>query len=74
MTFFRAMSTELSSKEAILAHFYETLKVKTHSPRSAKTLAHLSAISCFVHLDSGDILLQVGTLCPVHRAPTHPQG
>ncbi|MCB9893750.1 MAG: DNA-directed RNA polymerase subunit beta [Planctomycetes bacterium] len=62
MTFFRAMSPDLSTSEAIIRQFYETTKVKTNSSRAVKSLANRYAVGDVVDTDSGEILVEGATL------------
>ncbi len=61
MTFFRAMSPELSTSEAIIRQFYETLKVK-NGPKAAQNLANRYAVGDVVDPDTGEILAEGATL------------
>ncbi|MCA8917693.1 MAG: DNA-directed RNA polymerase subunit beta [Planctomycetes bacterium] len=62
MTFFRAMSPDLSTSEAIIRQFYDTTKVKTSSSRAAKSLANRYAVGDVIDPDSGEILVEGATL------------
>ncbi|MHC4841334.1 MAG: DNA-directed RNA polymerase subunit beta [Planctomycetota bacterium] len=61
MTFFRAMSPELSTAEAIIRQFYDTQKVKVTS-RAASKLANRYVVSDVVDGDSGEIIAEGGSL------------
>ncbi|MBK8208410.1 MAG: DNA-directed RNA polymerase subunit beta [Planctomycetes bacterium] len=61
MTFFRAMSPDLSSSEAIIRQFYETQKVKL-GPKAAKTIANRYAVSDITDPETGEILAEGATL------------
>ncbi|MCB9934288.1 MAG: DNA-directed RNA polymerase subunit beta [Planctomycetes bacterium] len=62
MTFFRAMSPDLSSSEAIIRQFYDTTKVKTSTGKAAKALANRYAVGDVVDPETGEILVEGATL------------
>ncbi|MBZ0137822.1 MAG: DNA-directed RNA polymerase subunit beta [Planctomycetes bacterium] len=62
MTFFRAMSPDLSTAEAIIRQFYDTSKVKTNSTRAVKSIANRYAVGDVVDPDTGEILVEGATL------------
>jgi DNA-directed RNA polymerase subunit beta len=62
MTFFRAMSPDLSSSEAIIRQFYDTTKVKIAGGKAAKALANRYAVGDVVDPDTGEILVEGASL------------
>ncbi len=62
MTFFRAMSPDLSTNEAIIRQFYPTKKVKTGSDKAVGNLKNRYAVSDIVDPDTGEIISEGGTL------------
>ncbi|MCL4730384.1 MAG: DNA-directed RNA polymerase subunit beta [Planctomycetes bacterium] len=61
MTFFRAMSPDLSTNEAIIRQFYETVTVK-NGPQAAAKIANRYAVGDVVDPDTGEILAEGATL------------
>jgi DNA-directed RNA polymerase subunit beta len=61
MTFFRAMSPDLSRSEDIIRQFYQTHTVK-NGPRAARQIANHYAVGDVVDPDSGEILAEGATL------------
>jgi DNA-directed RNA polymerase subunit beta len=62
MTFFRAMSPELSSAEAIIRQFYDTTKVKVAGGKAAKALANRYAVGDVVDPETGEIIVEGASL------------
>ncbi|MCC6465435.1 MAG: DNA-directed RNA polymerase subunit beta, partial [Planctomycetes bacterium] len=61
MTFFRAMSPDLSTNEAIIRQFYETTTVK-NGPAAVKALSNRYAVGDVVDPETGEILAEGATL------------
>ncbi|MBX3459569.1 MAG: DNA-directed RNA polymerase subunit beta [Planctomycetes bacterium] len=61
MTFFRAMSPDLSTSEAIIRQFYETQKIKT-GPKAAKQIANRYVVNDVTDPETGEILAEGATL------------
>jgi len=61
MTFFRAMSPDLSTNEAIIRQFFETTVVK-NGPSAHTKLANRYAVGDVVDPDTGEILVEGATL------------
>src|SRR5262249_39930019 len=62
MTFFRAMSPDLSTNEAIIRQFYPTKKIKTGSDKAIGNLKNRYTVSDVVDPDTGEILVEGGAL------------
>ncbi len=62
MTFFRAMSPDLSTNEAIIRQFYPTKKVKTGTEKAVSALKNRYAVNDVVDPDTGEIIAEGGTL------------
>jgi DNA-directed RNA polymerase subunit beta len=62
MTFFRAMSPDLSTSEAIIRQFYDTTTIKTNTGKAAKALANRYAVGDVVDSETGEILVEGATL------------
>ncbi|MCC6574539.1 MAG: DNA-directed RNA polymerase subunit beta [Planctomycetes bacterium] len=62
MTFFRAMSPDLSTNDAIIRQFYPTTKVKTGSQGAVNKVKNRYAVSDVIEPDTGEIMAEAGTL------------